>query len=44
MYEIEMIAIDAVGEREARKPLLPGAIPGATVSLHTLAPGEELTR
>lgn len=44
MYEIEMIAIDAVGERKARKPLLPGAIPGATVSLHTLAPGEELTR
>lgn len=43
MYNIEMIQMDPVLQKEACVPMLPGAIPGATVLLRTLAAGETLS-
>ncbi len=42
MYDIEMIKIDPALQQEACVPMLPGAIPGATLNLRTLNAGETL--
>ena len=39
MYQVDMVKINAAQQKESRVPMLPGAIPGAEVSLLTLEAG-----
>lgn len=42
-YDIEMVKLDAAIQQNSNEPLLPDAIPGATVNLHSLKAGDSLT-